>query len=120
MFNTIIIIATLFIISFHWITAANKPDDVSYEEVNATAIKLMWSITGDVSGFFIQLTRNGFEPITVQLTDGTIREYVVGGLLPGGIRYIGRVRGYNGLLGPEATTTTIILLGIDDDFVYVV
>ena len=119
MFNTIIIIATLFIISFHWITAANKPDDVSYEEVNATAIKLMWSITGDVTGFFIQITGGGFEPITAQLTDGTIREYVVGGLLPGWIRYIGRVRGYNGLLGPEATRA-ITLLGIDNDFVYVV
>ncbi len=79
----------------------------------------MWSITGDVSGFFIQLTVNGFEPITAQLTDGTIREYVFDGILPG-IRYTGRVRGYNGLLGPEATTTSIILLGIDDDFVYVV
>ncbi len=78
----------------------------------------MWSITGDVSGFFIQVTGGGFEPITAQLTDGTIREYVVGGLLPG-VRYTGRVRGYNGLLGPEGTRA-ILLNGIDNDFVYVV
>ena len=65
--------------------ASSAPSNVSHEVVNATAIRVSWSITGSVSGFLIYIMSSGLDAVTKQLTDSTIREYVVNGLLPEGI-----------------------------------
>ena len=59
---------------------------------------------------------SGLDTVTEQLTNSTIREYVVDGLLPER-DYTIAVRGYYQLLGP-ADTTTVRLEGKIDDFVY--
>ena len=70
--------------------------------MNATAINVSWSISGDVNGFIINITRDGIDTVTIQLTDGSLREYVINGLLPER-DYTVEVRGYYQLLGPAAT-----------------
>ena len=60
------------------IIAASTPS-ISYEEINATAIRITWNITGDVNGFIIQIDGIG---VNEQLTDNTAREFVVNGLSP--------------------------------------
>ena len=72
--------------------------------MNATAITVSWSISGDVNGFIITITSNGLDTVTKQLTDGSLREYVINGLLPER-NYTVEVRGYYELLGPPETTT---------------
>ena len=47
---------------------------------------------------------SGLDTVTKQLTDSSIREYVVDGLLPER-NYTIAVRGYYQLLGPAGTTT---------------
>ncbi len=53
---------------------------------------------------------SGLDNVTKQLTDSTLREYVVDGLLPER-NYTIAVRGYYQLLG-QADTTTVRLEGI--------
>ena len=82
--------------------------------MNATAINVSWSISGDVNGFIINITSDGIDTVTIQLTDGSLREYVINGLLPER-NYTVDVRGYYQLLGPAGTTTvrlegTVMLL----------
>ena len=89
--------------------ASNAPSSVSHEVVNATAIRISWSITGSVSGFVIYTISSGLDTVTKQLTDSTLREYVVDGLLPER-DYTIEVRGYYQLLGP-ANTITVRLEG---------
>ena len=84
--------------------ASSAPSSVSHEVVNATAIRVSWSITGSVNGFVIYTISNGLDTVTKQLTDSSIREYVVDGLLPER-NYTIAVRGYYQLLGPAGTTT---------------
>ena len=96
-----------FIITF--ITASNKPT-VSYEVMNATAIRIYWSITGNVNGFLINITSSGLPTITQQLTDGSAREIIYDGILPER-NYSIEVRGYYQLVGP-ASTITVRLEGI--------
>ena len=90
--------------------ASSAPSSVSHEVVNATAIRVSWSITGNVSGFVIYTISSGLNTVTKQLTNSTNREYVVNGLLPER-NYTIAVRGYYQLLGP-ADTTTVRLEGI--------
>ena len=47
------------------------------------------------------------DTVTKQLSDGSLREYVINGLLPER-NYTVEVRGYYELLGPPETTTVII------------
>ncbi len=54
---------------------------------------------------------SGLDTVTEQLTDSTLREYVVDGLLPER-DYTIAVRGYYQLLGPAGTTTVRLELGI--------
>ena len=56
---------------------------------------------------------SGLDTVTEQLTDSTLREYVVDGLLPER-DYTIAVRGYYQLLGP-AGTITVRLEGIIDN-----
>ena len=56
---------------------------------------------------------SGLNTVTELLTDSTLREYVVDGLLPERY-YTIAVRGYYQLLGP-ANTTTVRLEGIIDN-----
>ena len=72
--------------------------------MNATAINVSWSISGDVNGFIINITSDGIDTVTIQLTDGSLREYVINGLLPER-DYTVEIRGYYQLLGPAGTTT---------------
>ena len=97
--------------------ASSAPSSVSHEVVNATAIRVSWSITGNVSGFVIYIISSGLDTVTKQLTNSTIREYVVDGLLPER-NYTIAVRGYYQLLGP-AGTTTVRLEGIIDNWLTV-
>ena len=60
---------------------------------------------------------SGLDTVTKQLTDSTLREYVVDGLLPER-DYTIAVRGYYQLLGP-AGTTTVRLEGIIDNLLTV-
>ena len=84
--------------------------------MNATAINVSWSISGDVKGFIINITSDGIDTVTIQLTDGSLREYVINGLLPER-DYTVDVRGYYQLLGP-AGTITVILEGTCVQYVY--
>ncbi len=74
--------------------------------------------TGNISRFVIYTISSGFDTVIKQLTDSTLTEYVVDGLLPER-NYTIAVRGYYKLLGP-AGTTTVRLEGknIIKDFVY--
>ena len=71
--------------------------------INATAIRIYWSITGDVNGFLINITSSGLPTVTQQLTDGSAREFIYNGILPER-NYTVEVRGYFHLLGPADTT----------------
>ena len=93
-----------------YIIASSPPTSVSHEVVNATAIRVSWSITGSVNGFVIYTSSNGLNTVTEQLTDSTLKEYIVNGLLPER-NYTIQVRGYYQLLGP-ANTITVRLEGI--------
>ena len=85
--------------------ASSAPSSVSHEVINATAIRVSWrNITSNVSGFVIYTISSGLDTVTKQLTDSTIREYVVDGLLPER-NYTIAVRGYYQLLGLAGTTT---------------
>ena len=83
--------------------ASSAPSSVSHEIVNATAI-VSWNITGSVFGFMIYTISSGLDTVNKQLTDSTIRKYVVDGLLPER-DYTIAVRGYYQLLGPASTTS---------------
>ena len=61
----------------------------------------------------IYIISSGLDTVIKQLTDSTIREYVVDGLLPER-DYAIAVRGYYQLLGP-AGTTSVRLEGIVDN-----
>ena len=78
--------------------------------INATTIKIYWSITGYVNGFLINITSSGLSTITQQLTNGSAREFIYNGMLPER-NYIIEVRGYYQLVGP-ASTITVRLEGI--------
>ena len=78
--------------------------------MNATAIRIYWSITGNVNGFLINITSSGLPTITQQLTDGSAREIIYDGILPER-NYSIEVRGYYQLVGP-ASTITVRLEGI--------
>ena len=58
------------------ITVANAPT-INYEVINATAIRIYWSITGNANGFIINITSNGLPIVTQQLTDGSVRELYI-------------------------------------------
>ncbi len=60
---------------------------------------------------------SGLDTVTEQLTDSTLREYVIDGLLPER-DYTIAVRGYYQLLGP-AGTTTVRLEGIIENWLTV-
>ena len=83
---------------------------IKYEVINATAIRIYWSITGDVNGFLINITSSGLPTVTQQLTDGSVREFVYNQILPE-ITYDIEIRGYTQLLG-QASATTVRLEGI--------
>ena len=51
----------------HHSIASNAPSSVSHEVVNATAIRVSWSITGSVSGFVIYTISSGLDTVTEQL-----------------------------------------------------
>ena len=88
----------------HLSIASSAPSSVSHEVVNVTAIRVSWSITGNINGFVIYTISSGLDTVTEQLTDSTLRDYVVDGLLPER-DYTIAVRGYYQLLGPAGTTT---------------
>lgn len=90
--------------------ASDIPNTISHEEFNGTAVTITWSTTGNVNGFFINITSNGLDNKIEQLTDSSVREFVINGLLPE-TEYTVQVRGYYELLGP-AETTTLKLDGI--------
>ena len=69
--------------------------------INATAIRIYWSITGDVNGFVINITSSGLPTITQQLTDGSTREFIYDGILSER-NYTAEVRGYYKLVGPAS------------------
>ena len=99
------------LIYYYTIIASNAPSSVSYEVVNATAIRVSWSNTGSsVNEFVIYTSSNGLDTVTEHLTDNTLREYIVNGLLPER-NYTIEVRGYYQLLGP-ANTIAVRLEGI--------
>ena len=91
-------------------SASNAPTINYYEVINATAIRIHWSITGDVNGFLINITSNGLPTATQQLTDGSMREFIYDGILPGK-NYSIEIRGYVHRLG-LADTITVGLEGI--------
>ena len=78
--------------------------------INATAISIYWDITGDVTGFLINITSSGLPTITQKLTDGSVREFIYDGIVLKR-NYIIKVRGYYQLVGP-ASTITVRLEGI--------
>ena len=84
--------------------ASSAPSSVSHEVVNATAIRVSWSITGSVNGFVIYTISSGLDTVTKQLNNSTIREYVIDGLLTER-DYTIAVLGYYQLPGPAGTTT---------------
>ena len=92
-----------------FIAASNKPI-VSYEIINATAVRIYWSITGNVNGFQINITSSGLPTVTQKLTANSTRELIYDGILPER-NYIIEVRGYYQLMGP-ASTITVRLEGI--------
>ena len=100
MYSTVIIIAT----------SSSAPSSVSHSVLNATAVTISWDITGNVNGFVINITSSVSDTVTKQLTDSSVREFVVNGLIPE-VEYTVAVRGYYELLGP-ADTTTVRLEGI--------
>ena len=75
--------------------------------INATAIRIYWSITGDDNGFVINITSSGLPTVTQQLTDGSAREFIYDGILPEK-DYTVEIRGYYDLLGLPGTTTVRI------------
>ena len=77
--------------------------------INATAIRIYWSITDDVNGFLINITSSGLPIVTQQLTDGSAREFIYNGMLPKR-DYTVEVRGYIHMLGP-ADITIVYLEG---------
>ena len=58
---------------------------------------------------------SGLDTVTKQLTDSTLTEYVVDGLLPER-DYTIAVRGYDQLLGPSTDTTTVRLKGTYNNY----
>ena len=84
------------------ITVANAPT-INYEVINATAIRIYWSITGNANGFIINITSNGLPIVTQQLTDGSVREFIYNGIPPER-NYTVEVRVYINLLGPANMT----------------
>ena len=92
------------------LSASNIPTIISYETINATAVRINWNITGDVNGFIINITSSGLPTVTQQLTDGSAREVIYNGILPER-NYTIEVKGYVHRLGP-ADTTTVRLEGI--------
>ena len=92
-----------------FITASNAPS-INYEVINATAIRIYWSITGDVNGFLINIASSGLLNVRQELTDGSVREFIHNGILLE-MNYSIEVRGYYQLLGP-ASTITVRLEGI--------
>ena len=92
-----------------FIIAASSAPTISYEVINATAIRTYWSITGGVNGFVINITSNGLPTVTQQLTDGSAREFIYNGILPEK-DYTVEVRGYYQLLG-QANTANVRLEG---------
>ena len=78
--------------------------------INGTAINVSWSISGDVYGFIINITSNDSDTAvyTIQLSDGSLREYVINNLLVPGRNYTVEVRGYYKLLGPPESVTVIL------------
>ena len=84
------------------ITVANAPT-INYEVINATAIRIHWSIPSNANGFLINITSNGLPTVTQQLTDGSVREFIYNGILPER-NYTVEVRGYIYLLGPADMT----------------
>ena len=91
------------------ITASSAPT-INYDVINATAIRIYWSIIGDVNGFLINITTNDQYPVTIQLNESSRREFIYDGILPER-NYSIEVRGYYQLLG-LANTTTVRLKGI--------
>ena len=90
--------------------SASSAPTINYDVINATAIRIYWNITGDVNGFLINITSIGLPTITQQLTDGSVREFICGGILPER-SYSIEVRGYYQLVGP-ASKITVRLEGI--------
>ena len=75
--------------------------------INATAIRIYWSITGNVNGFVINITSSGLPTVTQQVTDSSAREFIYDGILPEK-DYTVEIRGYYELLGlPDETTVRI-------------
>ena len=57
--------------------ATNVPTNVSYKIVNATAVTIIWNITGNVNGFIINITSSGLDTVTEQVTNSSVREFVM-------------------------------------------
>ena len=103
-------------------TSSSAPSSVSHSVLNATAVTISWDITGNVNGFVINITSSVSDTVTEQLTDSSVREFVVNGLLPE-VDYTVAVRGYYQLLGPATTTTvrlegTYVLITLCASFMY--
>ena len=61
--------------------------------MNATAIKIYWSITGNVNGFLINITSSELPTVTQHLADSSVRVFIYNGILPER-NYTVEVRGY--------------------------
>ena len=78
---------------------------VDYEDINATAIRIFWSISASfVNGYIITITSSNLPDITYQVNDETVKEFVVNELLPERDYNI-EVRGYYDLLGAPVSVT---------------
>ena len=84
--------------------AADNIPSVSYEEINATAIRVRWTYNGSyVSGYIITITAIGVN-IVKKINNNTVTSYVVEGIIPER-DYTIEVRGYFTLVGAAGTTT---------------
>ena len=95
-------IHTLNVINF---TAPDGIPSVDYEDINATAIRIFWSISASfINGYIITITSSNLPNITYQVNNGTVREFVVNELLRE-TDYNIEVRGYYDLLGAPGSVT---------------
>ena len=83
--------------------AADTIPSVSYEEINATAIRVRWTYNGSyVNGYIITITSIGVN-IIKQINNNTVTSYIVEGIIPEK-DYTIKVRGYFTLVGAAGST----------------
>ena len=78
---------------------------MNYEDINATAIRIFWSISASfINGYIITITSSNLPNITYQVNDETTREFIINELLRETDYHI-EVRGYYDLLGAPGSVT---------------